>query len=383
MPVPDRIADESAPRIIVVGGGAAGLSCAWRLAQDGAIVTVLDRGPVSASALWASGGMLAAGFEACVELDARHSLAQPFAHALNQAADFWPGWVGELEPYATAPLGYDRFGVLTPLLTESDEALAQAAVDQAALLGVEAIVLAAQDLARLEPSLTPARGGILFPGDGQLDNRALASALIRAVISVGGQVESGVGVATLKRVAGVVKGVTLANGRSLEADVVVLATGVARIAQAPPSAGLRPVKGQMLAFELGAHEAPGHVIRGFDIYLAAKPGGRLVVGATVEPGVVDLTTDQAALQRLANRAKAHLPALTSRAPADSWSGLRPASADEMPVIGRVEPGLIVAGGGYRNGVLLAPLFAETVCDLAFDRPPPGAAAAFSPQRPGL
>lgn len=373
----------SALRIIVVGGGAAGLACAWRLARAGAAVTVLDRGPPETSALWASGGMLAAGFEASVELEGAHRLAQPFADALKQTADMWPDWVDQLQPSADAPLGYQRRGVLTPLISEADEARASHVLDQAARLNVEALRLTAQEARAREPGLAPPRGAIVFPGDGQLDNRALASALSLAVKQAGGQIHTGAEVVELVRSAGGVGGVRLKDGRVIGADLVVLATGASPVPGAPPAASMRPVKGQMLAFDLAPEHAPRHVIRGFGVYLAAKPGGRLIAGATVEPGIEDLATDADALEALRRRACGLLPALAACAPVEAWSGLRPASRDGMPVIGSAEPGLAIAGGGYRNGVLLAPLIAEAVCAAALGRPALKTAAPFSPLRAGL
>jgi glycine oxidase len=370
----------SALRTIIVGGGAAGLACAWRLARAGAAVTLLDRGPPGTSALWASGGMLAAGFEASVELEGAHRLAQPFADALKQAAEMWPDWAAQLQSSADAPLGYQRRGVLTPLLSEADEARAADVLDQAARLKVEAVRLTAQEVRARETGLAPARGAIVFPGDGQLDNRALAPALRRAIKAAGGRVDAGAEVAALERHAGAVSGVRLTDGRVIGADLVVLATGASPVPGAPASARMRPVKGQMLAFDLAPERAPQHVVRGFGIYLAAKPGGRLVVGATVEPDIDDLGTDADALERLKQRACDVLPELAGCAPVEAWSGLRPASRDDMPVIGMAEPGLAIAGGGYRNGVLLAPLIAEKVCAQAFDRPVSEIAAAFSPLR---
>ena len=343
-----RVSNSSALRITIVGGGAAGLACAWRLARAGAAVTLFDRGPPETSALWASGGMLAAGFEASVELEGAHRLARPFAAALKRAADMWPDWVDQLQPSANAPLGYQRRGVLTPLISEADEARAAQVLDQAARLDVEALRLTAKQVRTREPGLAPAGGAIVFPGDGQLDNRALASALSLAVKEAGGQVRTGAEVAALVRSAGAVTGVRLKDGRVIGADLVVLATGASPVPGAPPAARMRPVKGQMLAFDLAPEHAPRHVIRGFGVYLAAKPGGRLVVGATVEPGVHDLGADADALEALKQRACGLLPELAACAPVEAWSGLRPASRDGMPVIGMAEPGLAIAGGGYRN-----------------------------------
>jgi len=383
MPRSASVNHKSAARIVVVGAGAAGLACAWALAKAGHAVTVLDRGEAGRGALWASGGMLAAGFEASAELDPRHELAQPFADLLHRSLNRWPDWASGLAAHARSPLGYRQDGAMTPLYGAEEEARADRAQAQAEALGVRVERLSADRVAQLEPALAPSSGALVFPADGQLDNRALGPALTAAIQSFGGRLEVGANVTGLYRRAGHVAGVVLAQDRVLEADLVVLATGASRLEGAPDALATRPIKGQMLAFRVNEDRAPTRVIRGFSIYLAAKPGGRLIAGATVEPDIADLATTPQALDQLAEAARRVAPGLNLVELLESWSGLRPAARDAMPMIGEAEPGLIIAGGGYRNGVLLAPIMAELVCALANAEPAPAIAAPFSPQRDSL
>jgi glycine oxidase len=370
-------------RIVVVGAGAAGLASAWRLALAGHDVTVMDRGVAGRGALWASGGMLAAGFEASAELDPGHDLARPFSELLQSSLSRWPDWAQGLSAHARAPLGFRQDGSMTPLFGPEDQARADRVQAQAQALGVEVERLSTDRVAALEPVLAPSDGALVFPRDGQLDNRALGPALVAAVFAAGGRVEMGARVSGLYRRTGRVAGVVLSEDRVIDADIVVLATGAGAVSDAPVSVAPRPVKGQMLAFSVEAAEAPTRVIRGFSIYLAAKPGGRLIAGATVEPGIADLNTTDDAVDQLAAAARRVAPALAALEPVEAWSGLRPAARDFMPVIGEAEPGLIVAGGGYRNGVLLAPVMAETVCALATGQEAPAPAAPFGPDRQSL
>jgi glycine oxidase len=374
---------KSVARIVVVGAGAAGLASAWRLALAGHGVTVVDQGVAGRGALWASGGMLAAGFEASAELDPRHELAQPFADLLERSLIDWPGWTERLKPHAVAPLGFRHDGSLTPLYGADDVARADRVQAQAGTLGVRVERWRADEVSQREPSLARSDGALFFPGDGQLDNRAIGLALAAAVFAAGGRLEMGARVTGLYRRAGRVAGIVLAGERVIEADLVVLATGAGRLPGAPGGVETRPVKGQMLAFQVSPGAAPMRVIRSFSIYLALKPGGRLIAGATVEPGVADLETTQDALEHLAAAARRVAPGLASVEPMESWSGLRPAARDAMPMIGEAEPGLIIAGGGYRNGVLLAPIMAETVAALADETAPPLVAAPFHPHRAAL
>ena len=380
---PTIIADRTTARIVIVGAGAAGLACAWRLAGAGLAVTLVEAGEPGTGALRASGGMLAAGFESAVELDADHPLAGDFAALARAAADLWPSWSERLQDESGRALGYERRGSLTPFFTAEDSERAAAAVERARALDVETARLDADGLAAEEPSLARALGAVVFPRDGQIDNRALGAALTDAARTRGVEIVRGREVTRLERAAGRVSGVALDLGDPIAADAVILAAGAAAAPGAPDTVAMEPVKGQMIAFAADRPLAPSRIIRGFSIYLAAKPAMRLVAGATSEPGHDDGLTDDEAVARLTEAARAAIPGLAGVPVMERWAGVRPRPADCMPIIGELEPGLFMAGGGYRNGVLLAPAIAEALAaklGVGEDWP---TARPFTPDRPTL
>jgi glycine oxidase len=108
-----------------------------------------------------------------------------------------------------------------------------------------------------------------------------------------------------------------------------------------------------------------------------RRAGSVIIGATMEPGLMDLAADQDVAEVLAARARAHLPALASAPITRSWAGVRPMSADWAPRIGRAE-GLVIACGHSRNGWLLAPITAEIVCASVFGDDVPSLWAEFAP-----
>ncbi len=368
-------------RIAVVGAGAAGLAAAWQLARAGHGVTVCDRGDPARSALWASGGMLAGGFEAGAELDPAHPLAGAFADLARRAAGLWPDWVKRLEAETGLALGYEQRGSLLPAFTAEESERASAVMERARALGYEANRLDAAAIAASEPGLAPSLGGVEFPGDGQLDNRALREALVDAVRRAGGVFETGE--ARIETVAGGAREVVMDETRRVTADLIVLAAGAFAVKGGPAAAMTEPVKGQMVAFAASRPLAPNRIVRGFSIYLAAKPGQRLVAGATSEPGEAGLETDDEAIERLVAAARRAAPGLAAVPVTERWAGLRPRSADLMPVIGEAGPGLLVAAGGYRNGVLLAPAIAEAAAAYAETGAIRGAAEPFGPDRASL
>jgi glycine oxidase len=380
---PSLIAEKAEGRIVIVGGGASGLSCAWRLAGAGLPVTLIEAGEPGRGALHASGGMLAAGFECAVELPTGHELASQFVRFAEASADLWPGWSDRLQSESGRALGYERRGAMLPIFTADESERAAAAMERARSLGLEAQRLDADAVRKAEPSLAPALGAILFPKDGQVDNRALGLALTEAARARGVTYITGRSVTGLERAGGRVKGVLLDQGDPVRAEVVILATGALSLPEGPSVMAMEPVKGQMIAFAAARPMAPAHVIRGFSIYLASKPGTRLVAGATSEPGLEDGNTDDEAIARLTEAARAAIPGLAAAPVMERWAGLRPRAADSMPVIGEIEPGVLAAGGGYRNGVLLAPAIAEALAAYLNVGEAWPSAAPFAPDRPAL
>jgi len=368
------------PRIAIAGAGAAGLACAWALAREGAQVTLVDAAEAGGGALWASGGMLAGGFESCAELDPDHPLAADFAAIAARAGAVWSRWGPRLEAESGIGLSYERAGALTPAFSADEAGRVETVLARAEALSVPVRRLTGEEVAGLEPSLAPARAGVLFEADGQIDNRALGRAFRAALLKRGCAFITGVAVRSIETSGGRACGVALADGRRISADIVIIAAGAANLEGAPR---MRPVKGQMLAFAAARPPAPQRIIRSFSIYLAAKPGGRLVAGATSEPDARDLRTDDESIEGLAARACSVIPGLRGARVTERWAGLRPASADAMPVIGETAPGVFTAAGAYRNGVLLAPVMAEGLAALIIRGRSLPEAAPFHPGRAGL
>lgn len=382
--MPSRSLAQNLPdHTLIIGGGAIGLASAWALANAGARVSVIDANAVGQGAVWASGGMLAAGFEACFELEPDHPLAEPYAAFLRSSQRLWREWAPMVQAQSDAALGYDQQGSVTPAFRTSELERLDQAEALARRFGVLAERVDGATLAQLEPSLAPAKGALVFPQDGQIDNRAMGEVFKQAITARGGEVIEQTCVQALVRNAGRVTGVRLQDGTEMKADCVVIATGADQFSDMPEFARMTPVKGQMIRFDWPRQAAPQRVVRALSIYLAAKSGGRLIAGASSEPGETSLETDADTIARLSRAAQAALPGLGEAVVVEHWAGLRPRSRDSMPIVGSSEPGLFVALGAYRNGVLAAPGMAMLLLEALGTTPSTAATDFFSADRLGL
>ncbi len=347
----------SGPRVAVVGGGIIGLAVAWRLAGRGSSVTVYDPAP-GTGASHVAAGMLAPAGEA-------YFGEEPLNRALLESARRWPAFAAELSEASGHDIGYRTEGTLAVARTDDDLAELARLVDFQAAAGLPVTRLRPAQLRDREPLLAPGiRGGALLPDDRQVDPRRVVAALREAGTRAGVAIRA--------------EPVTELS--TVDADLVVVAAGCA-------SAGLtglpiRPVKGQTL--RLRSSMGLRHVIRGYadgrHVYLVPRTGGELVVGATNEERRDTAVTAGAVLDLLRGATEL-VPGLAEDELVESLAGLRPGTPDNAPVIGRLRPGVLVATGHYRNGVLLAPLTADAVAELA-EGGEPDVVKPFHPDRFG-
>lgn len=361
-------------RVTIVGGGIIGLSCAWRLARDGWRVTLLDGAPEAREASWAAAGMLAPHHEA-------HGPGPLWRLGIDSLAR-WPGFVEDL---GIAPTAVDLHlvGGLLPVLSDADATEVAARQEFLTTHGVAARWLDPAELRRHEPAITAdCSGALLLPG-GQVNPRLVCLRLQAAASAAGANIRYHTPVTAISaNAANAANGnssVTIADGEVIPGDEVILASG----AWTPGLAALagvdlpgEPVKGQMLRLR-AVNGLLSHFVHCQHAYLVPRAGLGLVVGATMVTAGFDKTDDPGAIERLAAGARRLVPALADAPIVEHWTGLRPRIAHGMPVITRVRPGLIVATGHFRNGVLLAPITAELVRCIASNQLSPCDLAPFS------
>ncbi|GAA2649374.1 glycine oxidase ThiO [Streptomyces lunalinharesii] len=374
------------PDVLVIGGGVIGLVTAWRAAGRGLRVALADPAPGGGAASVAA-GMLAAVTEL--------HYGEETLLGLNLAsAQRYPRFAEELEEASGQRIGYRRCGTLEVALDADDRAHLRELHALQVRSGLDSQWLTGRECRRLEPMLAPGvRGGLRVDGDHQVDPRRLAGALL-AACERAGVVFHRTAAERLTTARGRATGAELADGTRLAAGQVVLAGGsrsglLAGVPEAvrPP---VRPVKGQVLRLRLPDRLPGGQpflsrtvraVVRGNPLYLVPRESGELVLGATSEELGWDTTVTAGGVYELLRDAHELVPGLTELPLVESRAGLRPGSPDNAPLLGPTElPGLHLATGHFRNGVLLTPVTGDVLAEVLATGTVPEEARPFSPTR---
>ena len=370
--------------VVIAGGGVIGTAIAWRTALEGLTVILVDPDDDADKASLVAAGMLGPVSESVFG-------EQDLLNLNLLAITRFPGFNKELE---------DATGRVTGLRTEGTLAVAYDSDDLAALnrltafrhsIGLQAEELDGRQCRKLEPFLAPGtRGGVLATGDLSVDNRRYLAALREAARKAG-----------VRRVTGSVTQLTPEDGHvrvivtgtaGLSAPQVVVAAGWAtsKITGVPDPVrkAVRPVKGQILRLRHppGMPPVATHSIRatvgGRDVYIVPRTDGELVVGATQEERD-DVDATAGAVHDLLRDAMTALPAISELIVAEISVGRRPGSQDNGPIVGHTgTPGLIVATGHFRNGILLSAATADAVTALLTGRQPSEEWLPFRPGRLG-
>ncbi|MGW6396934.1 glycine oxidase ThiO [Streptomyces sp. NPDC055134] len=371
--------------VLVVGGGIIGLVTAWRAAQRGLRTAVVDPEPGGGAAQVAA-GMLAAVTEL------HYGEAEQTLLGLNvESARRYPAFAAELSEATGLDLGYRACGTLAVALDADDRAHLRELHALQRKSGLESEWLSGRECRRLEPMLAPSvRGGLRVDGDHQIDPRRLAKALVSACERAGVRFHRQ-WAERLTVVREGARGVVLADGTGLDADQVVLAGGSlsGRLAGVPDDVlpPVRPVKGQVLRLTVPKVYAPflsrtvRAVVRGGNLYLVPRVNGELVVGATSEELGWDTTVTAGGVYELLRDAHELVPGITELPLTETRAGLRPGSPDNAPILGPTAlPGLLLATGHYRNGVLLTPVTGDSMAHVLATGELPEVARPFTPRR---
>jgi glycine oxidase len=347
--------------VIVVGGGIIGLSLSIALQRRGLRVLVVERGEPGREASYAAAGMLA---DCTLETPAA---LQTLATA---SAQMYPEFVHELQDESGINVDLRDKGTLLFL---SPEHLSKH------LAFCSENVLPAP-LAELEPGLAEIKIPGIYLRERSVDPRALVAAALKAAKHRGVDISSGTAVTDVLVSDGRATGVST-DRTHYSAACVVNCAGAWAGSFSTHRFPTRPVKGQMLAVACARHNLVRHVIRAPEVYLVPRSDGRILIGSTLEEAGFDKRTTADTIHRLHQAAIQVFPELKQGRVLEAWAGLRPGTPDDLPILGATStPGYFVAGGHFRDGILLTPVTAHVMAQVITGAQPDYDISPFSPLR---
>jgi len=337
--------------VLIIGGGIIGLSLAIELKLRQVKVTVLSR-EFKQAATHAAAGMLAP--------QAEKIPPSPMLDLCLRSRTMYGDWTQKLEEITGLETGYWPCGILAPVYSLQGRREIENLPSTQSWLNQK-------EIHQHQPGLgSEVAGGWWYPEDGQVDSQALAQVLWLAAFQLGIEVFEGVEVQEFVRKNQQIKYVKTSLG-DWQAQRYVLATGAWSQELLPIP--VYPKKGQMLSVRsLSSNQKLtqelNHVLFGDSIYIVPRQDGRIVLGATSENvGFTPNNTPDGVLELLKGATSLY-PALKNFPILDFWWGFRPATPDELPILGTSpDENLTLATGHYRNGILLAPITALLIADL--------------------
>ncbi len=334
---------KSTGEILVVGGGVISLAIALALKRQGASVTIVSR-DFTEAATHAAAGMLAP--------QAERIPPSPMLDLCLRSRDLYADWTQKLEELTGLNPGYWACGILAPAYQEDDINHQNS----------ESVRLDRAAIHQRQPGLgSEVVGGWWFPQDAQVDNRSLAKTLWVAVQELGVEIRTGITVEKIVQNGDRVSHLQTSAG-DWQADHYILATGAWSQSLLPIP--VTPKKGQMLSVQMMPDSMPlKTVLYGLDSYIVPRQDGRIIIGATSEEVEFTPGNTPRGVQSLLSAAIRLYPALQDYPIQECWWGFRPATPDELPILG-TSPyrNLTLATGHYRNGILLAPITGALIAE---------------------
>jgi glycine oxidase len=341
--------------VLIVGGGVIGLSLAYELARERRQVVVIDRSELGREASWAGAGILPPANAAT----ALHPYDQLRAMSFERHAE----WAARLQQETHIDTGYRQCGGLYLARSIGEAAALRGMwnVFQEEQVPIEAVELT--QLKTLEPAIAKAvesgrfKAAYDVPTECQLRNprhlQALKVACQNAGVVLMPHVEATEFVLSGDRLEGI-----RTTAGLLSAEQYCLTSGAwtqQLLARLGIANGILPIRGQMLLYRC-QHQPFTRVLNEGNRYMVARDDGYVLVGSTEEEVGFDKRTTEVGLADLKSFAVALVPDLAAASLEQSWAGLRPASFDGFPYLGRLPEltNAFVAAGHFRSGLYLSP-----------------------------
>ena len=373
--------------VAIIGGGVIGLAVARALRLRGVShVTVIERSSFGSESSGAAAGMLAPQAEA--------NAADEFFSLCSRSRDLYPAFAAKLFEETGIDIELETAGTLYLCLNKDDLKEIERRYEWQTAAGLPVERLSAKAARKLEPSISSSvELALLFPLDTQVENRQLIKALVASSQNQDVNLVEDTSVTSVRLERQRITGLETSRGFVATETVVVAAGGWTSLLTASetssekltdsalPDLGIEPVRGQMLCFDTNP-AIFRHVIYSPRGYVVPRRDGRLLAGSTTEHVGFDKRTTDDGMRSIHAAAAEISPRINSAPRREAWAGLRPRSADGLPVIGAYAEiaGLLYATGHYRNGILLAPITGELIADVVTRGMATSLLNNFSPDR---
>ena len=340
--------------IAIIGGGIIGISIAWRLAQKGFRVTVLEQNTIGGEASWAGAGMLAPGGE----IDG----PSPLASLAIESRRLYGSFVRELEDASGFAIDYQECGGLDLAYAPEEWEELQARAGRQSALGIESKPLTPKQVTTFWPRIRPEKlvGARFYSGDAIVNPREVVLALAAACRKHGVEVRQNCAARTIAIHNDAVEIQTSRNHFTFSAAVLAAGAWSSSISLTgvPAQPLAEPIKGHIIGYHQ-PDQTCNTILRHGHTYLLQRASGLLIAGASVEHAGFDRQIDPRRVATLAAEAASLLPHLSETEPTETWIGFRPGS-DSLHIGPWNSDRLYLAYGHFRNGILLAPVTANRI-----------------------
>ena len=353
----------SHPDVLIIGGGVIGLTCAWYLAREGALVKIIDQGEPARESSWAGAGILSAP-------PSKDLAEKPLDLMLAHSSEAFPQISMELKERTGIDNGYRPCGGVE-LLDESLLPFEQELTSSWRQAGIDFEAMSPEAHQQIEPRINSYLGKLFyFPTVAQVRNPRHVKALLADCLQRGVEIQGGCAAHGWERGESLIHGVQTSQGRLSAGRYLVTSGAWTQLLLAPLNleTGIHPVRGQIVLLRCSS-PVLSRVIQCGKRYLVPRPDGRVLVGSTEEDVGFLKQTTAAGIEELLRFACVLVPALAEAQIERCWAGLRPGRS--TPLLGEV-PGLenlTVAAGHYRSGIQLSPATGMLIKEMILGQPP--------------
>lgn len=415
---------EAATDVVVIGAGAVGASVAYELALAGATVRVIDQGNrPAAGCSRANAGLLTPSHAepltgaANIRTGLHHLLRPDSAFHVRPSLALMPWLIrfaaasgakrvdaatrllrglgsASLQRHADylemgVETSFEQRGMVDVFATQDHQEKALASLERNPL-GLDYESLGPDDVLEMVPGILNTTGGVYFRNEAHCDSRLFVESTMTAAEHLGVRLSVATRVNAIRHHRGKIRGVETSRG-FISANAVVVAAGHLSGELTKPL-GLRlpiaPAKGYVIDIETRPEDPTLPVGLKEDMVVITPYPDRLRLAGTLELVGADKTIDHRRANTIREAAVRAIPRLGNRKTLSVWAGLRPCSADGLPMIGTSNAlnGLSIAAGHGQQGLALAPETGRLIADMHTNTPPDDSARpanAFAPDRFGM